>query len=87
MQALQPLLDTDNQDAFHQAWSSCFLDTSKVRQLQDVMGAESAMELLKAGASWNGSGWNTGRASKALHDLVGVPLVTSDFSEYRNAFF
>ena len=45
------------------------------------------MELLKAGASWNGSGWNTGRASKALHDLVGVPLVTSDFSEYRNAFF
>ena len=87
MQALQPLLDTDNQDAFHQAWSSFFLDTSKVRQLQDVMDAESAMELLKAGTSWNGSGWNTGRASKALHDLVGVPLVTSDFSEYRNAFF
>lgn len=86
MEALQQLLNTEAQDTFHEAWSTFFLNPVLVRQLEGIIDKDSAVELIKAGGSWSGSGWNTGRASKHLFDLVGVPLVSSNFLEYRNAF-
>ena len=50
------------------------------------MDADKAAALLKEGANWTGLGWNTGRASKRLHDLVGVPLVSADFNQYKYSF-
>ena len=45
-----------------------------------------AAELLRQGARWQGTSWNTSRASKALHAITGVPLVSGDFTQYVNAF-
>ena len=87
MQILHSLCNLDNQETFHQAWSTFFLNPELVRQVAVGVEKDKATEVLRAGANWNGSGWNTGRASKQLHDLVGVPLVTSEFLEYQNAFF
>ena len=86
MQVLQALCNQDNQEAFHKAWSAFFLNPELVRQVATGVEKDKAAEVLRAGASWNGTGWNTGRASKQLHELVGVPLVTSDLVNYQNAF-
>ena len=42
--------------------------------------------LLRAGSSWDGSGWNSTRASQTLYQITRVPLVTTDFQEYLNSF-
>ena len=86
MQLLQQLLDQGQAEVFHNAWSGFFLDPEKVRQLEGIIDQDTGADVIKACAHWNGSGWNTGKASKRLHDLTSVPLVTADFSEYRNAF-
>ena len=38
------------------------------------------------GRNWNGSGWNTGKASRQLHQLTSVPLVSGTFGHYLDAF-
>ena len=45
-----------------------------------------AADVLAAGARWSGAGWNTSRASRALHSLTGVPLVSGDLDSYKNAY-
>ena len=85
MNILQPLLNPEAPE-FQNAWSAFFLNPAQVQEVQGVMNTDMATELLKAGACWNGSGWNTGKASKQLYDLLGVSLITADFSQYKNSF-
>ena len=42
--------------------------------------------MLQAGLKWGGAGWNTTTASRALYDLCQVPLVSSSFDNYRDAW-
>ena len=86
MSLLESLQKQENEEIFHAAWSTFFLNELLVRQAVAEADQVVAAEVLKAGSNWNGSGWNTGRASKRLHDLVEVPLVTSNFTEYQNSF-
>ena len=50
------------------------------------MTSNLALPLLNAGTCWQGGGWNSSSASKKLYELVGVPILSSDFSVYRGAF-
>ena len=70
------------------AWSSVFFDVEKSREIAVFLKEKSARagDLLAAGARWSGAGWNTSRASHALHSLTGVPLVSSDLDSYKNAY-
>ena len=43
---------------------------------------EAALALVDEGARWSGSEWTTCYASKWLHKLTQVPLVTADFKQY-----
>ena len=54
--------------------------------LNDIIDSEKASAILATGVKWQGGGWNTSRASKTLYDLTGVPLVTADFTQYRNSY-
>ena len=45
-----------------------------------------APAILSAGELWQGEGWTTGRASKALYQVAGVPLVSPEVKDYKGAF-
>ena len=85
MDLVQVLQNPDHQD-FEQAWSSFFLDVNRVQALPGQVTADQARALIQAGQRWSGAGWNTSRASKALWNLTGVPLVKAAWMDYRNAF-
>ena len=69
-----------------EAWEGFFMNPSQVRALGEIPDRHAAGELLQAGRTWNGAGWNTGKASRELHRLTGVPLVSGMFSHYMGAF-
>ena len=85
MDLLNALKDSSN-PGFNVAWTQFFLNPDSVRTLKTLNEA-TVTELITAGAHWTGAGWNTSKASKVLYNLTGVPLVTSEFSEYKNAWF
>lgn len=84
-QDLQSLVDPSS-ELFEQSWNTFFLDVARVRAVCGGIPPEAASALLAAGQKWQGTGWNTGKASKILYSLTGVPLVKGVWSEYRNAF-
>ena len=84
-QLLQDLTNIQG-DCFHEIWKDFFYDVPKVRGLRKIIDDEKAAAVLAAGATWNGNGWNTYKASRALMGLTGVPLVSQPFDEYRNSF-
>ena len=86
MELLQALVNTENQETFLAAWSRFFLSLQLAKTVGEVVSEETASEIINAGGTWGGNGWNTGKASKTLVDMVNVPLVSSNFSEYRNAW-
>ena len=57
-----------------------------VRKLLSDMASNLALPLLTAGACWQGGVWNSSSVSKELYELVGVPILSSDFSVYRSVF-
>ena len=52
-----------------------------------TIGESEAKTLLAAATNWAGGGWTTSRASRALYSLTSVPLVSADFSQYKNSWF
>ena len=84
MQLLQHLVNEGDKTTYQTAWQEFFYAPVKVRSLKQVATPEMAVEVLKVGVEWNGAGWNTAKASKRLFELTGVPLVTSDFNQYKN---
>ena len=58
----------------------------KVRELKEIVDINTGGAVLAAGQQWTGGGWNTSSSSKTLHAITRVPLLSSDFGMYRNAF-
>ena len=54
--------------------------------LNDIIDSEKASAILATGVQWQAGGWNTSRALKTLYELTGLPLVTADFTQYRNSY-
>ena len=82
---LQHLLEPAS-EGYQQAWKEFLFNLSKVQELDKNIDPAGADAILKAGADWQGYGWNTTTASKALYELTGVALVTTDFKQYFSAW-
>ena len=67
-------------------WSTFLFNVDMARALLATIDTSMANNLLQSGVSWNGSGWNTGSCSKKLWEQIQLPLVQSDFTEYRNTW-
>ena len=59
-------------EGFGEAWEGFFMNPSQVRALVEIPDRHGAGKLLQVGRTWNGAGWNTGKASRELHRLTGV---------------
>ena len=68
------------------ALGAVFLFNVELAQTLKDLSAEQAGALLQAGSKWAGSGWSTARAFKQLQATVGVPLVQSSISTYRDSW-
>ena len=58
---------------FESNWSQFLFNIDMALRLKEK-SKEDVMAVLTAGGRWNGTGWNTGRASKVLWDLSGVGI-------------
>ena len=67
-------------------WKDFLFSVPKVRELDKIITPEAAVGVIQAGLQWSGGGWNSSTASKALFQLTGVPLVSKDFTSYRDAW-
>ena len=74
-----------DEDRGQSAWSNFLFNVEMAQALKDL-SAEQAGVLLQAGSKWAGSGWTTARAFKQLQATVGVPLVQSSISVYRDSW-
>ena len=84
-QLLQDLLSTG--EAFDHSWKELMFDLPKVVNLKAyIQDADTARALLDAGERYQGAGWCTSKASKALYMASGVAIVKPDFKHYKNAF-
>ena len=64
-------------------WSTFFYNIQAVKSLGTP---QEASAIISAGEDWNGHGWTTGRASKVLYEITGVPLVSGNLTEYKGSF-
>ena len=80
---LQGPLDTQR---FEESWSWFFVNVSGVQKVTELLTPDTSLQLLAAGQNWQGTNWNTSKASKVLYTLTGVPIVKAAWPEYRNAF-
>ena len=71
---------------FNAAWAKFFLDPKLVTSFLKDATLEVLHATLAAGTRWEGGGWNTTRAARVLADLSGVSLVSSQLSQYLQAF-
>ena len=85
MALLQTLSNTNN-DAFQAAWTDFFYCVEGVQQVLQESDKSSIQALINAGGTWAGGGWTTTSASKRLHDLTGIALISSDFKDYLHGF-
>ena len=82
---LQQLLQVETEGG-QQAWKDFLFNVEKVAELDSIIDPNKAAALMVEGLQWSGGGWNSTTASKALFELTGVPLVTSNFGQYRDAW-
>jgi hypothetical protein len=84
-QQLQDLLGQG--DVFDKSWKELMFALPKVVALKAfIQDADTARALLDAGARYQGAGWCTSQASKALYMASGVAIVKPDFQHYKHAF-
>ena len=79
------LINVDSESG-QAAWKLFLFNVTKVRELDAVMDDHTAHNILQAGLRWQGGGWNTTTASRTLFDVCGIPLVSSTFDHYRDAW-
>ena len=79
---VQKLVDIQHPE-WSQTWSWFLFNVPAVRQLGNPPEAGA---ILVAGDQWIGEGWTTGKASKVLYDVTGVPLVRGNFGDSKGAF-
>ena len=85
-QYLQALTDPTNIETFQEAWKDFLFNINRVRSLDAIVDDSSADAILKAGTVWNGGGWNTTTASRALYDITEIALVSKDFKQYSGTW-
>ena len=73
--------------AFMEAWRPLFFHVKQDQKLSSHMTSNLALPLLNAGTCWQGGVSNSSSASKKLYGLIGVPIMSSDFSVYRGSIF
>ena len=66
-------------------WSKFLFDVARAKTLQNL-DKDVAAEVLQAGLRFDGTGWNTSSASKALHAITNVPLVSSSVKAYLHCW-
>ena len=66
-------------------WKSFLFNVDWARWLKSV-NKETAQSILTAGLAWQGGGWTTSLAARALWQACGVPLVSAEFTSYRSAW-
>ena len=84
-QKFEDLKSRDDQVAA-EAWKIFFFNESAVMEFLQNTPPEKVDAVLSAGASWNGTGWDTTKAAKAVRALTGLAMVTTRFQEYLQAF-
>ena len=82
---LQALLSVENGVGLA-AWKTFLFNPAKVLEIDALIDKTKASQVLTQGLQWSGGGWNTTSAAKALRELTGVPLVTSNFGLYRDSW-
>eukprot|EP00667_Euglena_gracilis_P011756 EG_transcript_12027 len=68
---------------FEEGWSKLMFNLEAAKELR-AQPADQIALLLLAGARFTGRGWSTGKASRALYQLSGIPLVRGSFPPYRD---
>ena len=84
-QKFEDLTSFDKQVAA-EAWKIFFFNEAAVTEFLKSTPPEKVDAVLSAGASWDGTGWDTTKAAKAVRALTGLAMVTTRFQEYLMAF-
>ena len=72
---------------FGERWSDLFFNVDGVCSLlSHTKDPATGGLLLGAGANWNGVGWTTGRASRAVYGATGVAMVEENLKDYLESF-
>ena len=82
---LSILINPDDPE-FSVAWASFFLNPEGVRLLLQESDLGLVTTVLSSGLLWDGSGWNTAKATARLFELTRVALVTDSLQEYLLSF-
>ena len=83
MSAIVEILVNMEHKEWSSAWSTFLLNVRMVKEMDTPVDAPA---ILSAGELWQGEGWTTGRASKTLYQVAGVPLVSPEVKDYKGAF-
>ena len=74
---------TGEGDVFNKAWEAFLFNVDRLTEAKSLPH-DKLLQVLTAGLRYDGSGWNTSKASQALWDITGVALVRSNFQFYRD---
>ena len=86
MVLLEGLVSQDD-GVFQKSWQEFCFDVAKMVALRaELRDPETASSVLTAGCRYQGQGWCTSRASRALYETTGTALVTSSFDDYKHCF-
>ena len=76
---LQQLCSKES-ESFQESWHQFFLNVDMAKLVSQDPTPEAAATILESGLSWLSGGWNSSSAFRKLHELVGVPILSSDFA-------
>ena len=83
---MSSLLNPESME-FGERWSDLFFNVDGVCSLlSHTKDPTTGGLLLGAGANWNGVGWTTGRASRAVYGATGVAMVEENLKDYLESF-
>ena len=70
---------------FEESWAKFMFNMDEAQRLR-AANQDEILLVLQAGSKFMGTGWTTGKASKALFQLSGVPLVKASVQPYRDTW-
>ena len=83
---MSSLLNPESME-FGERWSDLFFNVDGMCSLlSHTKDPATGGLLLGAGANWNGVGWTTGRASRAVYGATGVAMVEENLKDYLESF-
>ena len=62
---------------FESTWASFMFNMTQVKVLKEKASKDDVLQVLAAGTRFSGTGWSTGKASKAFRKLTGCSVVRS----------